>query len=72
MTNTEIKNLQADIKGMLMQRVEDIFIDMQNAMGIKNGDVFPLDAINLENAEDKLAEQITLILASQKGAENES
>lgn len=72
MTNTQIKNLQADIKGMLMQRVEDIFIDMQNAMGIKNGDVFPLDAINLEKEEDKLAEQITLILVRQKGAENEN
>ena len=66
MTANQIKGLKADIMGMLMEKVEDIFIDMQNAMCIKTGDVAPLDALHLEQKEEQLAEMITDILVSQK------
>ena len=67
MTQEQIKGLKADVLGMLMGRVEDIFIDLQNAMKIKTGDIEPLVAYELEEREKRLAEMITDILVAQKG-----
>jgi len=67
MTTQQINGLKADVLGMLMDKVEDIFIDMQQAMEVKNGDVSPLDAIKLQHKEEQLAERITDILVQQKG-----
>ena len=60
----QIKGLKADVLGMLRGRVEDIFIDLQNAMEIKTGDVEPLAALHLEQKEEQLAEIITDILVA--------
>ena len=51
---------------MLMNKVEDIFIDMQNAMQVKSGDISPLDALELEKRESSLATMIADILVHQK------
>ena len=69
MTVKQITALKAAILGMIMDRVEDIFIDMQNAMEIKSGDVAPLDTILLQRKEEQLAQCITDILVRQKGDE---
>ena len=58
-----------DILGMLESKVEDIFIDCQNAMNIKSGDISPLDALQLEQKEKELAELITEIIFQQKGCD---
>ena len=61
--------IKADVLGMLIARVDSIFIDMQQAMGIKSGDISPLDAIKLRHKEEQLADRIMDILLQQKGDE---
>lgn len=69
MTVKQIEELKADVLGMIMDRVEGIFIDLQNAMEIKSGDVSPFDALQLQRKEEQLADRITNILVQQKGDE---
>lgn len=66
MTTQQINGLKADVLGVIKNRVEDIFIDFQNAMEIKSGDISPLDALELEKRERSLATMITDILVYQK------
>lgn len=66
MTTQQINGLKADVLGVLKDRVEDIFIDFQNAMEIKSGDISPLDALELEKRESSLATMIADILVYQK------
>jgi hypothetical protein len=54
------------VLGVLKDRVEDIFIDFQNAIEIKSGDISPLDALELEKRESSLATMIADILVHQK------
>lgn len=63
------KAIRADILGMLMDRVEDIFIDMQQAFQVESGDVSPFDALHLQETEEQLADRIMEILIRQKGDE---
>ena len=67
MTAKQIVELKGDVIGMLMEKIEDIFINIQNSMNIKSGDISPLDAVRLEQKEIELAEMITNVLVSQKG-----
>ena len=69
MTVKQIEALKADVLGMLMDKVEDIFIDMQQAMEVKSGDISPFDALQLQRKEEQLADRITEILVRQKGDE---
>jgi hypothetical protein len=66
MTTQQINGLKADVLGVLKDRVEDIFIDFQNAMQIQSGDISPLDALELEKRESSLATMIADILVYQK------
>jgi len=66
MTTQQINGLKADVLGVLKDRVEDIFIDFQNAMQIQSGDISPLDALELEKRESHLATMIADILVYQK------
>lgn len=66
MTTQQINGLKADVLGVIENRVEDIFIDFQNAMEIKSGDISPLDALELEKRERSLATMIADILVYQK------
>lgn len=66
MTTQQINGLKADVLGVLKDRVEDIFIDFQNAMEIKSGDITPLDTLELEKRESSLAAMIADILVYQK------
>lgn len=43
MTTQQINGLKADVLGVIKNRVEDIFIDFQNAMEIKSGDIYTAD-----------------------------
>lgn len=66
MNTQQINGLKADVLGVLKDRVEDIFIDFQNAMEIKSGDISPLDALELEKRESSLTTMIADILVYQK------
>ena len=64
MTNAEIYR---NVKGMLSDRIQDIYIDMQKSLDIKNGDC-PIDyTISEELATERLAKMITETLVWQKG-----
>ena len=52
MTVKQVEELQAAVLGMLMNRVEGIFIDLQNALQVESGDISPLDAIKLQHKEE--------------------
>ena len=67
MTNEQILALNADVIGSLQDRVEDIFIDFQQALQVKSGDVDPMDSLRIQQIEDQLAGLITDILVQQKG-----
>lgn len=67
MTNEQILALNANVLGSLQGRVEDIFIDFQQALKVKSGDVDPMDSLRLQQIEDQLAGLITDILVQQKG-----
>ena len=62
----QILGLKADILGTVRAKVEDIFVEFQDAMEIKCGDVTPLDAFQLQWREENLADIITEILIAQK------
>ena len=66
MNTQQINGLKADVLGVLKDRIEDIFIDFQNEMEIKSGDITPLDAMELEKRERSLATMIADILVYQK------
>ena len=66
MNTQQINGLKIDVLGVLKDRIEDIFIDFQNAMEIKSGDITPLDAMELEKRERSLATMIADILVYQK------
>lgn len=67
MTQKQIEGLKADVLGDIMGRIEDLFIDYQQAMKVKSGDIDPLSALTLEQKEKELAEIITNVLVTQKG-----
>jgi len=49
----------------LQDKVTDIFLEMQEELGITCGDCAPLDEFALDNAESELAEIIANILRRQ-------
>lgn len=67
MTNDQKKDLREDVLGFLQERIEDLFIDFQNALQVKSGDIDPMDSLQLQQKEEQLAGVITEILVKQKG-----
>ena len=67
MTNEQILALNANVLGSLQNRVEDIFIDFQQALQVKSGDIAPMYSLQLQQIEEQLAWVITNILVQQKG-----
>ena len=53
------------VKRALDDKVNELFISFQNAMGIQYGDVEPMDFIELEEMQNKLAVIIAKTLAKQ-------
>lgn len=71
MTIEMADDIRAEVLGMLQSKVEDIFIDMQNALFVKSGDVSPSDFLALERKEKQLADMIGDILIEQVEASEE-
>ena len=51
---------------LLEDKVDDIFLEMQNELDINNGDISPLDAFELDNYIKQLADKIEVVLNNQK------
>lgn len=60
-------DLNADVIDRLKDKVEDIFIEFQQVLEVKSGDVDPMDSLQLQQKEEQLARVITDILVKQKG-----
>ena len=58
--------LKEKILELLDEKVNEIFFKMQEELKINNGDIYPLDALYLEELEEKLAEHIKDVLMQQK------
>ena len=51
---------------LLKRRVDEVFLEMQNELGIEYGDIMPLEAFELDKRTEELADIITLVLKNQK------
>ena len=58
------------LKQLVHEKVNEIFAEYQKANNITNGDIHPLDAYDLEIAEDTLVEAIEVICNKQKKSIN--
>lgn len=56
------------IKGLLDEKVNEVFAEMQSELKIEHGDIEPLMALRLDEELDRLTEMIRDILGMQKGA----
>ena len=56
-----------DIRKRLESSVNDIFLAYQKKLGIKSGDISPLQNLKLESEIKTLAERIASVLMEQKG-----
>lgn len=65
MAPKERKQLTNDLKDRLDAFVESLFIDCQQAFGIKAGDIDPLDQLELDEALETAAETICRVLEYQ-------
>lgn len=57
------------IFNLLDEKLNEIFFQMQEEMGIKEGGIEPYDAIELDKLEKAMANKIEVILNSQKPME---
>lgn len=47
-------------------KIDEMLFDVQNELGITDGQVDPIDAINLDELTEKLAEQLEKIIRFQE------
>lgn len=57
------------IKGLLDEKVNEVFAEMQSELGIEDGGIEPMMALRLDEELDRLTEMIRDILGMQKGAD---
>lgn len=61
-------NMMRDkIKGLLEDKVNEVFLEMQSELGIKDGGIEPMMALRLNEELDCLTEIIRDVLGMQKG-----
>lgn len=58
-------NTKEKIINLLEEKVDEIFLQMQNELGIEDGNIYPLDALELDNYMEQLADKIKVVLDSQ-------
>ena len=51
---------------LLDEKVDEIFLEMQNKLGIEDGNIFPLDKLQLDICICALADKIEAVLNTQK------
>lgn len=55
------------LKELIHDKINEIFLEMQEANGITNGDIDPFDAVYLDKLEECLEQHIARIIKYQKG-----
>ena len=55
------------LKELIHDKIDEIFLQLQNANNINDGGIYPLDAIRLDEIEEELAELIERVINYQKG-----
>ena len=58
------------LRELIRNKIDEIFLEVQNAKGITDGGIEPLDAIKLEEIEESLAELVEKITNYQPKAIN--
>lgn len=58
-------NTREKILNLLEEKVDEIFLQMQDELNIENGDIFPLDKFELDNCIEQLADKIETVLNTQ-------
>lgn len=55
------------LKQLIHEKINEVFLEMQNAEGITDGGIDPFDALQLEQIEESLAELVEKVIDYQKG-----
>ncbi len=68
---TDVKKADTEqfLKELIEEKVDQIFLAYQNANGITNGDIEPMDALKLDHIEEMLKSHIEYVCEKQKGSE---
>lgn len=56
---------------LITEKVDEIFLEYQNANGITNGDIHPYDVLRLDYIMEELADHIEKVGEYQKGETND-
>lgn len=67
-TREEIK---LQVNELLENKLYDLILEMQNKLGIEYGDVYPDVAMEYDEAQEKMADVISLILEMQLSDDDE-
>ena len=59
-------NTKEKILNLLNDKVDEIFLEMQEELNIEDGNIFPLDKLELDNCIERLADKIEDVLNSQR------
>lgn len=57
--------IEYDVEEMLREKVDEIFVDFQEKLGIMNGNIHPLQQISLDKRERQLVDEIMCVLTQQ-------
>jgi hypothetical protein len=61
------KTNEGTLKQLIHDKIDEIFLEMQNRKGITDGRIEPFDALYLDRLEEQLEQHIVRILKYQKG-----
>ena len=59
------ENLINEISEEIDRKVNEIFLEFQEQLDIKSGDIAPLDALELDEIKERLADSIHKVLVSE-------
>lgn len=55
------------LKELIRGKIDEIFLEMQNAEGITDGGIDPFDALHLDEIEEELTQLVERVINYQKG-----
>lgn len=55
------------LRKLIREKIDEIFLEMQNAEGITDGGIDPFDVVYLDQLEQQLEQHISRIIEYQKG-----
>ena len=65
MTNTKVREIKM-VKELVHDKINEIFLQLQNENNITDGGIYPDDALVLEGIEEALAELVEHVIEYQK------